>query len=71
MWRLAATDSRYLRAKHIPAYGFSPIRRTPVLLHDHNEFLHRDVFLEGVRAYTHVIKAMAQVHDDDVAAPAS
>jgi hypothetical protein len=23
----------------IPAFGFSPINRTPILLHDHNEFL--------------------------------
>ncbi len=34
-----ATDSRYLRQVGIPAFGFSPINRTPILLHDHNEFL--------------------------------
>eukprot|EP00850_Spirogloea_muscicola_P014960 SM000111S18783 [mRNA] locus=s111:91567:99835:- [translate_table: standard] len=35
----AATDSRYLRYLGTPAVGFSPMRRTPVLLHDHNEVL--------------------------------
>lgn len=34
-----ATDSRYLRQVGIPAFGFSPINQTPILLHDHNEFL--------------------------------
>lgn len=34
-----ATDSRYLRQVGIPAFGFSPMNRTPILLHDHNEFL--------------------------------
>lgn len=44
----AATDSRYLRLLGIPAYGFSPIINTKVLLHDHNEYLNENVFLAGV-----------------------
>jgi aminoacylase len=32
----------------IPAFGFSPINNTPILLHDHNEFLNAKVFLKGI-----------------------
>jgi len=38
----AATDSRFLRCAGIPAIGFSPMNNTPVLLHDHDEWLHED-----------------------------
>ncbi len=37
----AATDSRYLRVAGYPAFGFSPMNNTPVLLHDHDEYLVR------------------------------
>ncbi|KAJ8952137.1 hypothetical protein NQ318_018473 [Aromia moschata] len=33
------TDSRYVRSLGLPAIGFSPINNTPVLLHDHDEYL--------------------------------
>ncbi len=42
------TDSRYLREKGVPAFGFSPMNNTPILLHDHNEFLNEKVFLKGI-----------------------
>lgn len=57
----AATDSRYIRAVGIPALGFSPMNRTPVLLHDHNERLHEGVFLRGVDIYTRLVAALASV----------
>nr|XP_035131591.2 aminoacylase-1 isoform X1 [Callithrix jacchus] len=57
----AATDSRYLRAVGVPALGFSPMNRTPVLLHDHDERLHEAVFLRGVDIYTHLLPALASV----------
>lgn len=44
----AASDSRFLRQRGIPAFGFSPMNNTPILLHDHNERLHKDVFLKGI-----------------------
>ena len=44
----AATDSRHIRALGYPAFGFSPMARTPILLHDHDEYLGRDVFVHGV-----------------------
>lgn len=57
----AATDSRYLRAVGIPALGFSPMNRTPVLLHDHDERLHETVFLRGIDIYTRLLSVLASV----------
>ncbi|XP_064012672.1 aminoacylase-1 isoform X2 [Pogoniulus pusillus] len=57
----AATDSRYIRAAGHPAIGFSPMNRTPVLLHDHNEFLNEQVFLRGIDIYAHLLPALASV----------
>ncbi|XP_008103309.1 aminoacylase-1 [Anolis carolinensis] len=57
----AATDSRYIRAAGHPAIGFSPMNRTPVLLHDHNEFLNEQVFLRGIEIYAQLISALANV----------
>jgi aminoacylase len=55
----AATDSRYIRSKGIPAFGFSPINNTPILLHDHNEFLNEKVYLKGVKIYETLISSLA------------
>ena len=33
----ASTDARNFRELGIPAFGFSPMANTPILLHDHNE----------------------------------
>ncbi|KAL7985983.1 hypothetical protein Chor_011149 [Crotalus horridus] len=57
----AATDSRYIRATGRPAIGFSPMNYTPVLLHDHNEFLNEQIFLHGIEIYTRLIPALASV----------
>ncbi|XP_074139481.1 aminoacylase-1 isoform X3 [Sminthopsis crassicaudata] len=57
----AATDSRYLRAAGVPALGFSPMNHTPVLLHDHNEFLNEAVFLRGIDIYARLLPALASV----------
>ncbi|CAF1037061.1 unnamed protein product [Adineta ricciae] len=51
----AATDGRYLRDCGYPVIGFSPMINTPVLLHDHNEYLHQDVFLRGIEIYVKLI----------------
>ncbi len=45
----------------IPALGFSPMNHTPVLLHDHNEFLNERVFLRGIDIFEDVISEMASV----------
>ncbi|XP_060691770.1 aminoacylase-1-like [Hemiscyllium ocellatum] len=57
----AATDSRYIRAMGFPAIGFSPMNRTPILLHDHNEFLNENVFLAGITIYTGLLSALASL----------
>lgn len=44
-----------------PAIGFSPMNNTPVLLHDHNEFLNKDVFLKGIDIYAAIIADLADV----------
>lgn len=43
----------------LPALGFSPINLTPILLHDHNEFLEESVFLRGVEIYEAIIPSLA------------
>jgi len=55
----AATDSRFLRAMGIKAFGFSPIRRSPILLHENDEYLDEAIFLEGVNVYVKLIQALA------------
>lgn len=57
----ATTDSRFLREAGCPTIGFSPMNNTPVLLHDHNEFLNAGVFLKGIEIYTHLIENLANV----------
>ncbi|XP_008181414.1 aminoacylase-1-like isoform X1 [Acyrthosiphon pisum] len=56
-----ATDSRYIREIGIPALGFSPINNTPILLHDHDEFLNEKTFLDGIDIYYNIIKSLASV----------
>ncbi|XP_041565455.1 aminoacylase-1A-like isoform X1 [Drosophila elegans] len=55
------TDSRYIRHVGIPALGFSPMNNTPVLLHDHDEFLHAETYLQGVEIYKKIIVNLANV----------
>ena len=55
----AATDSCFFRELGIPALGFSPMRNTPVLLHDHNEYIDEGVFIEGISVYERLIAALA------------
>ena len=57
----AGTDSRFLREVGIPAFGFSPMNNTPVLLHDHNEFLNENIFLTGIDIFCDVVAELASV----------
>jgi len=57
----AGTDSRYLREIGIPAIGFSPMNNTPILLHDHNEFLNEGVFLRGIDIFEDIVTNVASV----------
>jgi len=60
----AATDSRFLRQKGIPAFGFSPMNNTPILLHDHNEKINVQTFLKGIKIYQSLIGAIANAIED-------
>ncbi len=55
----AATDSRFLRALGLRAFGFSPIRRSPILLHEHDEYIDESVFLEGCQIYIKLIDRLS------------
>jgi aminoacylase len=57
----AATDSRYIRKAGYMAFGISPFRHTPVLLHDHNEYLNENVFLEGVDFYFDLLQSFGNL----------
>jgi aminoacylase len=50
-----------LRQNGIPALGISAIRNTPVLLHDHNEFLNENTFIEGIDFYVDLISGIANL----------
>jgi len=62
----AATDSRFLRALGIKALGFSPMRRSPVLLHEHDEYIDQDVFIEGCNVYFILIKVLSSQLGGDI-----
>ncbi|CAM6089171.1 unnamed protein product [Calypogeia fissa] len=51
------TDARFIRFEGIPAFGFSPMANTPILLHEHNEFLHVTEYLKGITVYEEIIKS--------------
>lgn len=55
------TDSRYLRKSGIPALGFSPMNNTPVLLHDHDEWIGAETYLKGIQIYEKIISNLANV----------
>ncbi|XP_016941818.2 aminoacylase-1 [Drosophila suzukii] len=55
------TDSRHIRKVGIPALGFSPMNNTPVLLHDHDEFINADTYLKGVEIYQKIIENLTNV----------
>ncbi|CAI9114613.1 OLC1v1015371C1 [Oldenlandia corymbosa var. corymbosa] len=54
----STTDARFMRQLGIPTLGFSPMKNTPILLHDHNEFLKDSVFLEGIKVYKSIIRSL-------------
>lgn len=65
---LAATDSRFLREVGIPALGVSYLKNTPLLLHDHDERMHEDIFLEGIDFYETLISQLSNVTAEQVEA---
>eukprot|EP00871_Galdieria_phlegrea_P000897 jgi/Galph1/1808/GphlegSOOS_G492.1 len=67
----ASTDARYLREKGIPCFGFSPIHQTPVLLHDHEEYISKTVFLQGIQIYAQLIEALGSLQEEHIIAACS
>jgi len=57
----AGTDARILRELGIPTIGFSPMPETPILLHDHDEYIEEKVFLRGIQIYKDIIFNLANV----------
>uniref|UniRef100_A0A0N4Z1P0 N-acyl-aliphatic-L-amino acid amidohydrolase n=1 Tax=Parastrongyloides trichosuri TaxID=131310 RepID=A0A0N4Z1P0_PARTI len=57
-----ATDSRFIREAGIHSIGFSPMNKTPTLLHEHNEFLNEKVYLKGVEIYENLIQNLANIY---------
>ncbi|KAJ8920152.1 hypothetical protein NQ315_011812 [Exocentrus adspersus] len=57
----AATDISYLREKGVPALGFSPISKTPILLHANDEYLGVSTFLKGIDIYCKLLSSLGQV----------
>lgn len=55
----ATTDAYYFRLLGFQAFGFSPMPYTPILLHDHNEYLNQAEYLKGIDTYESIIKAYA------------
>lgn len=58
------TDARFVRPKGIPVYGFTPFRNTPIRIHDHDECLSIDTYLEGIDIYTNLIKKVTSQEED-------
>lgn len=46
---------------NIPAFGFSPLINTPILLHDHNEFVHADEYLAGIQLYIKLLSKLGEI----------
>jgi aminoacylase len=55
----AATDSRFLRALGVKVFGFSPMRHSPILLHENDEYLEESRYLEGCNVYVELIKGLS------------
>lgn len=60
----STTDARFMRQMGIPTLGFSPMKKTPILLHDHNEYLGASVYLEGIKVYESIMKALSSFEGD-------
>lgn len=57
----AATDSRFLRALGIRALGFSPMRNTEIKLHEIDEYIPENTFLEGIEVYIGLLKDLISI----------
>lgn len=65
-YMIITIDARFFRSVGVPTYGISPMRQTPVLLHDHNECLRETIFLEGIEFYKALLDKMANVDPEPI-----
>ncbi|XP_030935093.1 aminoacylase-1 [Quercus lobata] len=61
----STTDARFMRQLGIPTLGFSPMANTPILLHEHDEFLKDTVYLKGIEVYESIISSLSSFEDND------
>ncbi|XP_018817132.1 aminoacylase-1-like [Juglans regia] len=59
----STTDARYIRQLGIPVLGFSPMKNTPILLHEHNEFLEDTVYVKGIEVYESIIRSLSSFEE--------
>ncbi|KAJ3197284.1 adenylate cyclase [Irineochytrium annulatum] len=57
----AATDSRFIRKLNIPALGISYLKNLEPLLHQHNEYIPVNLFLESIPFYKDLIRKLADL----------
>ncbi|CAM6099554.1 unnamed protein product [Calypogeia fissa] len=62
---IGATDSRFVRVKGIPSFGFTPVQNVPFLMHAHNEFMNAWEFLKGITVFEQVIRFYGNYTGDD------
>ncbi|KAL5558385.1 hypothetical protein UlMin_034596 [Ulmus minor] len=62
----STTDARYVRRFGIPVLAFSPMANTPILLHEHNEFLKDTVYLKGIEVYESVIRSLSNFQQESI-----
>lgn len=60
----STTDARFIRQKGIPVLGFSPMRYTPILLHDHNEHLRDTIYMKGIEVYESLISCLSSFTEE-------
>ncbi|XP_049867863.1 aminoacylase-1-like [Pectinophora gossypiella] len=56
-----STDSRFIRLAGYPAFGFSPMPNTDLLMHAVDERLGAPTFLRGIDIYEDLIKSVANI----------
>ncbi|XP_013187083.2 uncharacterized protein LOC106132269 [Amyelois transitella] len=56
-----STDARHVRSAGVPAFGFSPMPNTPLLLHSVDEHLNAKTFLKGIDIYEKFITNLASI----------
>ncbi|KAM3964251.1 aminoacylase-1-like [Aphomia sociella] len=66
-----STDARHVRLSGIPAFGFSPMENTPLLLHSVDEYLPADTFLKGIDIYEQIIMNLANIPSNSTSADPS